>query len=164
MDVGWGCNILSRAVSSDAISADRQDGRLRWKKPPSRQLSTLANRSLPQRNQPHREIPTTLNSRENIFRREPPTCLRLPFNFHAVRGRPYTKENICRKPIQRAANNMHPALSNKSGNKAPRYRKTRAAVNLMNALDIDRLRETKGRIRARWTKWKIIFPAHYDAC
>jgi len=85
----------------------------------------------------------TLNSRENIFRREPPTCLRLPFNFHAVRGRPYTKENICRKPIQRAANNMRPALSNKSGNKAPRYRKTRAVVNLMNALDIDRLRETK---------------------
>lgn len=111
------------------LPADTMAGLAEKSHPPERQraINPHGNRSLPQRNQPHRAPPTrALNSRENIFRRGSlPTCLRLPFNFHAVRGRPYTKENICRKPIQRAANNMRPAVSNKSGNKAARYRKTR---------------------------------------
>lgn len=48
-DVDRGHSILSRVVSSDAISAGRHDGRPRRKKLPSRQLSTLA--TVPSRNE-----------------------------------------------------------------------------------------------------------------
>lgn len=59
---------------------------------------------------------------------------------------------------------MRPAVSNKSGNKARRYRKTRTAVNLMNALDIDRPSEKlKGEFArvGEYSKKRTFW--HYDA-
>jgi len=41
--------------------------RKKKEEPPSRQLSSPASVSLPQRNQPHRRETAALNSRENIF-------------------------------------------------------------------------------------------------
>lgn len=56
----------------------------RWPASPKKATLQAAinprNRSLPQRNQPHRET-TTLNSRENIFRREPAYVSAAPFQF-----------------------------------------------------------------------------------
>lgn len=80
MNVDRGHSILSRVVSSDAISAGRHDGRPRRKKATLQAAINPRNRSLPQRNQPHRET-TTLNSRENIFRREPAYVSAAPFQF-----------------------------------------------------------------------------------